>query len=244
MDCKDLQTYGSAYIDNMLSEEEELDFKNHIKECKICNTAFENLKTVVESTNMIEEIELPANFSDELHRKLQSTKNYKLKSTLFSKGRVLSGIAATLLILVLSLSLVNNFLNYKKGTDFYSGTDNTIPKEESINIDDAHNEVKKKTLNKTDDEEPIMGLRTAPTNDEEEKGNSGEIRENTAGYGREEADGDTGFIAGSNDNGESTVNENEQDISDEKKINKIMGPVVILVLTAGIVILIYKIPRG
>ena len=74
MDCRDIQIYSSAYIDNMLSKKEELDFKNHIKKCVTCSIAFENLKTVVECVNMVESVELPSNFSNELHEKLQGTK--------------------------------------------------------------------------------------------------------------------------------------------------------------------------
>ena len=241
MDCKDFQAYSSAYIDNMLSEEEELNFKNHIEECITCNIAFENLKTVVESTNMIGEIELPVNFSDELHEKLQDAKKYKLKSALFSKGKILSGIAATLLILVLSLSLVNNFLNYRKETEFYSGTDDIIPREENIDINDTHNEVKKRNSDKTDEEKSIMGLKTAPANDNEAgKDALGESQEDAKEYGMEKAEEDTGFIARSNGDEKSATNENEQDIPDERKVNKIISSIVILILVSGMAFLVYK----
>ena len=241
MDCKNFQAYSSAYIDNMLSEEEELDFKNHIEECITCNIAFENLKTVVESTNMIGEIELPADFSNELHEKLQDAKKYKFKSSLLSKGKILSGIAATLLILVLSLSLVNNFLNYKKGTEFYSGTDDIIPKEENIDIADTHDEVKRRTSDKTDEEKSIMGLKNAPTNDNEaEKDALEESQEDVKEYSMGKAEEDTGFIARSNGDEKPAANENEQDIPDERKLNRIISSIVILILISGMAFLVHK----
>lgn len=241
MDCKDFQAYSSAYIDNMLSEEEELDFKNHIEECITCNIAFENLKTVVESTNMIREIELPVNFSYELHEKLQDAKNYKLKSALFSRGKILSGIAATLLILVLSLSLVNNFLNYRKGTEFYSRTDDIIPREENIDINDVHNEVKRRTSDNTDEEKSITGLKTAPASDDSaERDALEESQEDPKEYGMGKAEEDTGFVAISKGDEKPAISKNEQGIPGEGKLNKIIGSIAILILVLGMAFLVYK----
>lgn len=244
MDCKDFQLYGSAYIDNMLSKEEELDFKNHIKKCTACKIAFENLKIVVESTNMIEKVELPGDFSNELHEKLQSVKKYKPKSTLLSKSKILSSVAAMLLILVLSLSLANIFLNYKKGTDFYAEIDDAVQEKKNINIYGASDETEKKTLGKTDNEEPITDLRTAPADDNKIKGNIPEkAQEDVAESSKEKNNEDTGSVKRSNDNEKSTVNKNVQSPSNEKNSGKIVNSIVILTLVTGIGILIYKVPK-
>ena len=246
MDCKNCETYSSAYIDSMLSEEEELKFKNHIKECKSCNITFENLKTVVESTNMLEKIDPPANFSDELHIKLQDAKKRKSRSILFNKGKMLSGIAATLLIFVLSLSLINNFLNCKKEADFYSGTDGAAPREESINIDNASDNADEKVEDGADSEEPIMSLRMAPA--DENRAKEDEISEDTSKKmqggavenGEVNSDKDTGFIGSSNNNEKSAVNESIQNLSDDKNLGRVLGSVSVLILIAGTAILVYK----
>lgn len=245
MDCKNFETYGSAYIDNMLSEEEKVDFKNHIGKCAACNIAFKNLKTVVESTGMLEEIELPTNFSDELHEKLKGDKNYKLKSNLFSKGKILGSVAATLLVLVISLSLVNNFLNHKKGTDFYFETGDTL-QEESIDMGDASDEIDDKASDKTNNNEPVMALKSAPADGDGIAGDKTEenILEEMQGYADKNDKGeDMGSVGEPNGNKKSIMNENAQDPPDGRNLNNIFNPIIVLILTASVVILIYKIFR-
>lgn len=240
MDCKDFQVYGSAYIDNMLSKEEELDFKNHIKKCTDCNIAFENMKTVVESVNMLEEVELPTNFSNELHDKLQSTKNYKSKPTLSNKSKILSNVAITLLILVLSLTLVNNFLNYKKGVGFYGKIDNITKEEENIDINVAPDETKEKTLDKIDDEEPIMSLRMAPSHKNEMcRDTSKEVQ----GNAKENGDEGNKSIERSDDSEKSAADESVQNPLNNKNLNKIFNSIAVLILIICAVILIYKVPK-
>lgn len=246
MDCKNCETYGSAYIDNMLSEEEELKFKNHVKECKACNIAFENLKTVVESTNMLEKVGLPMGFSDELHEKLQGAKKCKSRSTLFNKGKMLSGIAATLLIFVLSLSLVNNFLNCKKEADFYSGIDDAVPREESIDIDIASDNAEEKVQDGASSKEPIMSLKMAPADvnrakeDEISEDTPEEMRGDAVENGEINSDKDTGFTGRSNSNEKSTINESIQNLPDDKNLGRVLGSILVLILIAGTAILIYK----
>ncbi|MDI9477002.1 MAG: anti-sigma factor family protein [Natronincolaceae bacterium] len=239
MDCKNCETYSSAYIDNMLSEEEELKFKNHIRECKSCNIAFENLKIVVESTNMLEKVEPPADFSGELHKKLQDAKKCKSKSVLFNKGKMLSGIAATLLILVLSLSLVNNFLNCKKGVEFYSGTSDMEQGEESTNVDIASDNAEKRAMDGADDKEPIMALRMAPE-DEISEDTSREMQGNTVKNGEVNSEEDTGLIGESDSNEKSAINESIQNLPDDKNLSRVPGLILALILIAGIAISVYK----
>ena len=59
MDCRDIQIYSSAYIDNMLSKKEELDFKNHIKKC-VTLCAFENFQ--LQMYYIVESVEPPQIF--------------------------------------------------------------------------------------------------------------------------------------------------------------------------------------
>ena len=241
MDCKDFQTYSSAYIDNELSEEEKLDFKNHIGECETCNVAFENLKIVVESVNMLEKVELPINFSNELHEKLRDTKNYKSKPRLFSKAGILSGVAATLLILVLSLSVANNFLNCKKGTNFYSGTKD-MTQEENMCADIASDEAGEKTSEGTDDKEFAMSLKMAPAGEDEET--EEKMYRNTSGRMREESMEnveDTSSVKKADDDHEKFIaNKSIQSLLNDKNLGKIFNLVFILILIVGTAILIYK----
>ncbi len=146
MDCKNLDLFGSAYIDNMLSKEEEIVFKSHIDTCLACSIAFENLKLIVETTNELEEIELPINFSSQLRRKLEKEKNHRSKILLFSKNKILASIVAGLVIIVISLSLINNFSNYNRGNDLYAEMNDDIKEEEKVEINMASEESQNKTF--------------------------------------------------------------------------------------------------
>lgn len=217
MDCKDLKLYGSAYIDNMLSKEEELDFKSHINTCVACSIAFENLKIIVETTNTLEEVELPVNFSSELHAKLKKAKNHKRKTALFNKNKTLGSIVAGLLILVVSLSLINNFLNYNKGNDLHVEIGDTAKQEENIRFNTTSDESNYGTFDDTENDtendtekELIMGAREIPVEEMDEKAQK-EVQQ-------EEVQEDT-----------------------KGNINKIAIPFVILTLIAGVGFFIYKV---
>lgn len=163
MDCKNFEFYGSAYIDNMLSDQEKQKFESHINRCENCSIAFENLKLIVESVNEVEEIELPTNFSSQLNEKLQGAGGPRSKLALFRSNKIFTSVAAAVLIFVLSLSLINNFSNSRKEVEFYSGTDT----EERINIHMASEEPEMgagedRILKDKNNEGPNISLRMAP----------------------------------------------------------------------------------
>ncbi|HZJ77051.1 MAG TPA: zf-HC2 domain-containing protein [Oscillospiraceae bacterium] len=240
MDCKNFQAYSSVYIDNKLSEEEKSDFENHIKKCTNCNIAFENMKTIVESVSMFEEIELPANFSNELHEKLLSAKKHKSKPALFNKNKILNGVAAILLVSVLSLTLVNNFLNHKKGIDLYGRMGDTAKEKENINVSIIPDETKEETLDKTDDGESIMSLETAPS---DKNKMCKDILNGVEGNAKENDDESRKFIARSGNGEKSVADESVQSLPDNKNLNKIFNSIAILALIMCTVILIYRVPK-
>lgn len=249
MDCKDFQTYGSAYIDNVLSEEEESDFEDHIKKCKACSTALKNLRTVVESLNMLEDAELPAHFSDELHERLQNARNHKLKSILSNRNRILK-IAAMLLIFVLTLPLINNSLNYKKESSPHFVTDDAVREEENADIGTTPDGARGETSDEGGNEKSIMSLKMAPTDKNKTIGNGThedaskkEIQEDVMEGSNGKNHRYTGSSEKPDDIGKSTANESIQSLLNDKNLNKVFGSVFILVLVTGITILIYKIIR-
>lgn len=107
MDCKSFDIYASSYVDGYLTEEEKQDFEQHLDECSNCKLEYENFKMMINSVNEIEEISLPKNFSIELGKKLREEAPAKKKS-ISSRWKLVGGIAAGLLITVMSAAMLSN----------------------------------------------------------------------------------------------------------------------------------------
>lgn len=131
MDCKDFDIYASSYLDGYLLEEEKEFFAKHLNGCEDCRVQYENLKMIINCVNEIPELPLPRNFSTEIGQ--------RLRDETFTKGKIkfrtrawkfAGGIAATLLLLVMSVSMLNNSFN--KYTKDINPSDS--PMEESANI--------------------------------------------------------------------------------------------------------------
>ncbi len=108
MNCKDFQDYSSAYIDAYLSKEEKEKFEEHLNKCYRCKNKYNNLVTIVEATNHIGELALPKDFKRELNKKLLNDNRPK-KPISFPKMRVITSIAAILILVIISLPIINNF---------------------------------------------------------------------------------------------------------------------------------------
>lgn len=233
MNCKDFDLYGSAYIDNMLSEQEKLEFENHINECEYCNISLQNLKIIVESINELEEVELPRNFSSELEIKLQNEKNSKNRMVLFNKKKLLSGIVAGLLIFMASLSLINNSLINKNKDILYSEIEG-----KHIN-GDANSKIAsdepRDTIDNTEKETTIKPSIMAIDNvDEKQEG----ISEESA---KQNKNSRTYNIKTPQNEENSVENRNSQNQLTKKRFSKTINPFAIVSIILGVVILIYKI---
>ena len=234
MNCKDFDLYGSAYIDNMLSEQERLEFENHINECEYCNISLQNLKIIVESINELEEVELPRNFSSELTIKLQNEKNSKNRMVFFNKKKLLSGIVAGLLIFMASLSLINNSLINKNMDRLYSEIEDKHINEKNTNFKIASDEPKD-ALDNTEKETTIKPSIMAMDNvDEKQEG----ISEESA---KQNKDSRTYNIKTPENEENSVENKNSQNQLTKKRFSKTINPFAIVSIILGVVILIYKI---
>lgn len=106
MDCKSFEEKMSLYIDDMLDEMEKKELKLHLNECSKCRILFEKMNSIVNYARDCEEIELPKDFNEKLRIKL---KEIERPESFRKKFKILSALAAALLIVVLSISMVNNF---------------------------------------------------------------------------------------------------------------------------------------
>jgi len=151
MNCKDFELYGSAYIDDMLSNEEKLEFENHINECQCCKIKFLNLKVIIESANEIEEVELPINFCSELKTNLEMEKVNATKKTIFNRKKLLSAIVAGLFIIITSVSLLNNSSILNNRQNLISEIDRMSENQENITFDIASEESAQSPANMQED---------------------------------------------------------------------------------------------
>jgi hypothetical protein len=124
MKCEKVREILSLYIDNKLSPKSVKEIENHLNRCEFCMKEYEELLKVKKLLAHIPEVELPYGFKEDLHEKLvqcsleqekemeiiQHKNEYKEKSKHLRKfnWRILSGIAAVILMMVVSIFLLDN----------------------------------------------------------------------------------------------------------------------------------------
>lgn len=131
-------------MDGYLTDEEKEIFKQHLDECPCCKREYDNFKIMIDSINEIEEIPLPKDFSMELGKKLREEASPKRKF-FSSRVKVLGGIAAALLIVVTSATLLNNFLLNK-----FSATDMATAESPEMKMDGGASKEKTMAFNVRD----------------------------------------------------------------------------------------------
>ena len=111
--CSEVIEIISQYIDNELDEKERRDFEEHIKSCDSCRTELDEIRHVVELCRDIDEVELPEDFREELHRKLVDARdkgsfNGKVLEVRSKYIKIFSSIAAGLLLIFFVRGMYNN----------------------------------------------------------------------------------------------------------------------------------------
>jgi hypothetical protein len=128
MNCEKVMEMLSLYIDNQLDEKETREIEKHLKNCEKCSREYEDLLTIKKLLSETPKVELPMNFKEELHRKLVESsieenseiidfkeKSEKVRNKKKYNWKILSGIAAGILITVVSVSsLINNNFETKE----------------------------------------------------------------------------------------------------------------------------------
>ncbi|MGV8153716.1 MAG: DUF4349 domain-containing protein [Alkaliphilus sp.] len=109
MDCKKIHYFASLYIDEMMTDEEKIQFEKHCEECKNCKTVLENTRLMTESIKKISEISLPSNFSTSLRERInRESKKKKVKFSRRTKNIV--GLVATAAVLLFFITLATQNL--------------------------------------------------------------------------------------------------------------------------------------
>lgn len=115
MKCNEFNEKLSLYIDNQLSNIEKKEFEIHLHECEECRKEYKETIDIIKLTGEIEEVELPNNYRTTLREKLEEEK--KTNKVRRINFRVLTSVAATLLLIVISSGMILNYLNYNGTKD-------------------------------------------------------------------------------------------------------------------------------
>lgn len=128
MSCEKIMEMLSLYIDNELNEQESNEIEKHLKTCEECSREYEDLLAIKKLLSETPQVELPLGFKEELHQKLVECstednnkiidfkeESKKVRSKKKYNWKVLSGIAAGILLTVVSVSsLINNDFSTKE----------------------------------------------------------------------------------------------------------------------------------
>lgn len=96
MNCIEYSELISAYVDEMLSPQEEEKLMRHLKTCQSCQEELESLKQLQRMCHLIEEVSLPDTFHEELMQRLECEK--KVKPLLQWKWQYGGALVATMMV--------------------------------------------------------------------------------------------------------------------------------------------------
>jgi hypothetical protein len=106
--CEQIKNMMSSYIDGELSSAELIDFEKHINDCKACKDELKLFESIIDTCGSFDEVELPADFKQNLHQKLVQTQHDMKKNTppWYLNWRMYSGLAVGILLIFVMKSQV------------------------------------------------------------------------------------------------------------------------------------------
>jgi hypothetical protein len=110
-DCSGIRTLLSEYLDDALDPKAKAIADEHLRTCPACREELDSLKTLVKGLGSIESVKAPADFLDQLHKRMERpSKMSKVREWLFYPLRVkiplqLAGAAVMALIIFSILPL-------------------------------------------------------------------------------------------------------------------------------------------
>lgn len=103
MNCDKFRENISYYIDNILDDNDRLEFEDHMNSCEQCKCEYEQMVILIDSLNSVEQVPLPDNYDETLRKKLNNEK-VKVKK----KWSRYMYIAASLAIVFFSVQNIDN----------------------------------------------------------------------------------------------------------------------------------------
>ncbi|WP_069997533.1 anti-sigma factor family protein [Cellulosilyticum sp. I15G10I2] len=116
MKCHECIEQLSAYIDHMLTPEEQKELERHLESCQSCQEELKALIEIVESIAALEDVEIPETLHEDIMKSIHEDKesikkNVKLKTWM----KYVASTAAALLIVVILLD-GSQILQHKKSS--------------------------------------------------------------------------------------------------------------------------------
>jgi hypothetical protein len=71
MDCSEIRTLLSEYLDDALDENAKARVDEHLRTCPACQKELDSLKAFVKGIGSLESVKAPADFLDQLHKRLE-----------------------------------------------------------------------------------------------------------------------------------------------------------------------------
>jgi cytoskeletal protein RodZ len=96
MDCKDISTKLSEYIDETLELRQKADLEDHLGSCPACRKELEQTRLAVQMTRTSLKLKAPADFLERLHNKLE--RPAKSFAPRFNFGWGIAGVVLSLLL--------------------------------------------------------------------------------------------------------------------------------------------------
>jgi len=125
MKCNKYQELISAYIDGMLSLQEEEQLKVHMQECADCEATYHALKQIVGGCKQLEMLKVPEDFHEQLMSRIGEKEGPSIAVT-SKKGRwrwqYSGALVATLLVGGLCLTQLNGLMNQKAYEQYGNST--------------------------------------------------------------------------------------------------------------------------
>lgn len=116
MNCVEFINNISLYIDGYMNEEEKKKFELHISECNSCRQEYEFMLNIIKEVKEQKQVELPDNYRFELRRKLKEVAKEEKREKKVN-WRVLSSVAAGLVIMLISFSMLSSKLPFNKSEE-------------------------------------------------------------------------------------------------------------------------------
>lgn len=108
MECKKYSELISAYVDGMLSPQEQEKLMAHLKVCETCSEEMSALKQMKALLEQIEEPELPNEFHEELMKRIKQEEKSTTVHAFKWKWQYSGALVATLMVGILGISQIHS----------------------------------------------------------------------------------------------------------------------------------------
>lgn len=111
--CKDVRLLLPLYIENMLSDEEMTQVRDHLAECSGCQSEYDLLKGIMQATKEMPSLEVSDEFTAKLHERLEETAKdmvfpvKRVRANRLRNWRIYPIIAAGAAVVALSVFALN-----------------------------------------------------------------------------------------------------------------------------------------